>query len=59
MTKSKDHVKLNSADSTNFAIPFNYGHTTNKVFLKESRSYKLQNQKVRCKKASGINNVKL
>lgn len=56
---SKEHVKLNSADSTNFAVSFNYGHTTNKVIFKESRSYKLQNQKVRCKKASGINNVKL
>lgn len=59
MTMSKEHVKLNSADSTNFVVPFNCGHTTIKVIFKESRSYKLQNQKVICKKASGINNVKL
>lgn len=49
--KSKEHVstKINSADNTNLAVPFNYTIALIS-FFKESRAYKLQNQKVkRCK----------
>lgn len=49
--KNKEQVssKINSADNTNLVIPFNYTIAL-MSFCKESRAYKLQNQKVkRCK----------